>query len=1042
MDGIALTIGRRVLVLAGSAALVLSSPLARASSRPTDYDRVVNPHTIESWQADAGLPHNSVISLLPSRDGHLWVGTQEGLVRFDGFQFERIEGGALAGRAATINALAEGEDGVLWVGTATRGLIALREGESRAYGSADGLSQECILDLLASPDGTLWIGTCGGGLNRMKDGRISVMRKGDGLPGDFVRTLLEDSIGRLWIGTFDGLAEWDGETFRTYDESDGLLDREVFALAEAPAGVVWVGTRRGLNRIRGGVVTVVGAVRSEVNDLAAGPDGALWVGTRGLVRIFNDEARRFGTADGLTKEDVVSIATGNDGSLWVGTIGGGLNRLRAGFISTLGPREGLSHSLVSVLQEDEEGLWVGTWGGGLNLVQDDRVISVSPPDDPAWQRITTIFRDSRGALWVGRSGEGLTRRTPGGDSRTYTMEEGLSSNRTTAVAEDSDGSLLVGTVDGLDRLSGDHFEAVSIPYQPEHDMVHVLFPDSRGALWIGRDQGLIRKRGDRLERYTAEDGLADNKVYSLHEDASGSLWIGTAGGLSLYRDGVFSSITTSQGLCDGKVFWILEDDDERLWMSSNRGIFRVAKRDVEEVVAGRKERVPCRLFGRTAGMRAAECNGGLAPSGWRTRDGLLWFPTTEGVVALDPRADFEEPPAPRAKLEQVLVNRRLVEAEEESSWPRGSGEVEFQFSAVALLDPHRVRFRYRLSGFDEGWRETGDQRSARYTNLPAGDYSFRVSAAYEDGTWDSAGATLAFRLEPRFYQTRGFLAVTLGGLILAGASLAFLLIQRRRVRERKLTALIEERTHRLRETTERLDALNQRRSEFLAGISHELKTPLTLIMLYAETLLEKVDRPAAKREGYYRIIERETRRLTQLVERILDFSRIEEGVKTYRLERGDLTGMVTQSVQSYREYLSAQGREVELAADAELPPVRFDSEALANAVINLVDNAAKYSQAPTGIRVRVRGRGSSVTIEVSDEGAGIPPEEQERIFERFYRAAGQTRAGGYGIGLFLVRDIMQAHGGRVEVDSEPGCGSTFRLVLPVATDESAPEERR
>ncbi|MBD3867603.1 MAG: hypothetical protein IFK94_05710, partial [Acidobacteria bacterium] len=648
--------------------------------------------------------------------------------------------------------------------------------------------------------------------------------------------------------------------------------------------------------------------------------------------------------------------------------------------------------------------------------------------------ITSLFRDSKETLWVGTSGGGLRERLADGGFREYTKQDGLSSLLISAIGEDHAGVLWVGTADSLERWSGDRFVSVETPDSLDHNMVHVIFTDSRGDLWVGREWGLTRIGAGGMQVYGVEDGLASETVYALHEDERGDLWIGTTGGLSRYRDGAFVSLKRTDGLPDSGIYTMMEDDRDHLWMTANRGVIRIAKSQAESFWNGEIDKVRPALYGRSAGLRSTECSGGLQPAGFEDESGRLWFATVQGVVTIHP--DELGPPRqpPGVVLDRAFVDRRSVDLYSPVELRHGDGEMEFQYAAVSLMDASDIRFRYRLDGFDETWREVGSQQVARYTNVPPGHYRFRVAASHGAGSWAENEAVLEVGLLPRFYQTNTFLAVVILGALLAAGSGYTLWTRQARARRRRLESLVAERTRSLKEATRKLEGLTRRQSDFVSGISHELKTPLTLIRLYAETLLENVGSTQEKRIGYSRIIVREVERLTRLVDRVLDFSRIEHRVKRYELQDGDLAGTVVDTAGAYESYLKEAGFTIRLDVDRPVPIVRFDADAIAMAVINLLENAAKYSGGSKMIDLRVRSRNSSVVVEVQDQGVGIPEEEQERIFERFYRVASDPGSGDYGIGLFVVRDVVNAHDGRVEVDSEPGRGSTFRMIFPgVAT---------
>ena len=312
-------------------------------------------------------------------------------------------------------------------------------------------------------------------------------------------------------------------------------------------------------------------------------------------------------------------------------------------------------------------------------------------------------------------------------------------------------------------------------------------------MWVGTyGGGLARLQDGRFTTYTAKEGLGANFVLALYEDADGTLWIGTfGGGLSRLKDGRFASFTTREGLPDDVVFQILEDNEGRLWMSCDRGVFRVDKAELEAVAAGKATSVRSVLYDKADGMKSSQCNSGSQPAGCRSRDGTLWFPTTKGVVRIDPRKLIMNPRVPPVVVEEVFVDKKRVVPGTEARLPPGRGELELHYAALNFLIPERMRFRYRLEGFDHAWVEAGNRRTAYYTNIPPGPYRFRVIASNDEGVWNEEGAALNLRLAPHFHQTRWFYALCALGAVLAGAALYHLRVRGLKAREKELASRVD-----------------------------------------------------------------------------------------------------------------------------------------------------------------------------------------------------------------------------------------------------------
>ena len=792
----------------GLALLLVTAGAASA----LDPSRAITQYRYRSWNTRDGLPQSSVEAVVQTRDGYLWLGTQEGLARFDGLGFTVFD------RSNT------------------------RE-----------LRHNRVVALHEDRSSTLWIGTEGGGLTRLRAGVFQTFTVKHGLPSERVRELTSDASGKLWVGTDEGLVAWED------DHAAGsvlLAGDAVRALKCARDGAVWVGTRRGLFRAgaSGSVVAVAIPGEGSVSALWLDDDDTLWAGrTRGVARWHAGETSLLGPAAGLPGLNVEAIRRDRHGSLWVGTEGGGLARLRGSRFESFTTRDGLANDLVFRIAEDREGhLWIGMQDGGLARLSDSRFLTWTTREGLAGDVVWPVFGDREGALWVGTSSGGLSRMR-GGAIRPFTTRDGLASNSIQALAQDEAGALWIGTRGGglqrfsdgrftrfttRDGLPGDSVKALLADrdgglwvgtrgnglarrhggrfrgFGPadgfSSDTIHALLQDRSGAVWIGTNgQGLVRFSEGAFRAYTTRDGLSADIVNTLLEDADGTLWVGTyGGGLNRLRDGRFTAYTSAQGLFDDAIFSILDDGAGSLWMSCNKGIFRVARQELDALDRGELRSLQPRAYGVEDGMRNRECNGANHPSGWRGADGRLFFPTVEGLVEVDPKRLAGNQLGPPVVIGTLLVDGRPVPPRDGLDFRPGTESFEIQYAGLSFGVPERVRFRYRLEGLDRDWVDVGGRRSAYFTRIPPGEYRFRVTAANEDGVWSDEGASLSFRLRPHFYRTWWFTgAAALGAVdVFAGGSR----VRERRQRQREVTLvrLVEQRTRELEEANRRLERLS------------------------------------------------------------------------------------------------------------------------------------------------------------------------------------------------------------------------------------------
>ena len=787
-----------------------------ATANALDPRKAITQYSHQVWQAREGLPQNSIHAMLQTRDGYLWLGTQEGLVRFDGVQFTVFDRSNTPWMKSNyVQALFEDKDGALWVGTNGGGVTRWKNGfflTATTHQALAGDQVTCIYQDAAgavwigttaglskfvgrglSPEATppeirrgdiraiaedhlggLWVGTAGGDLFRRFEG-IWSPEKIKGLARNPVRALAHDRRGNLWIGTEgSGLARWSDGAVQLYSVSSGLSGNKILSIVEDRQGSLWVGTDgAGLSRLVHGewtsYTTRQGLSNGFVASLSEDREGSLWIGTHGggLNRFSDGSFTRYGSSEGLTYDDISTFLEARDGSLWIGTWGGGLNRLKDGVVQDYSSRQGLTYDEVSSISEGKDGaIWVGTWGGGLNVLRDGRFHASAAA--PRAEKVTCVMTDRDGALWVGTLGAGLSR-SVGGHTETFGAKEGLPNENVRAIVQASDGSYWVGTDGGLAHLSG----------------------------------GVFRK-------YGVADGLTSDAIYSLLLDRDGVLWVSTlGGGINRLREGRFETFTTEQGLFDSVVFQILDDDSGHLWMSSNRGVYRVSKSDLDAAATRRRRTVSWRLFGTADGMESSECNGGNQPAGIRTRDGRLWFPTLKGAVVVDPENLSNNSVPPPVQIEEVIADKQKLDPFREASVPPGTGSLEFHYAGLSFLAPQRVRFRYRLEGFDREWTEAGTRRAAYYTNVPPGRYQFHVTACNNDGVWNESGASFSFALAPHLWQTRWFFSLCAGAILFLATGLYRLRVQGLTRRKTELVRLVGERTRQFEEANQRLEQANR-----------------------------------------------------------------------------------------------------------------------------------------------------------------------------------------------------------------------------------------
>jgi diguanylate cyclase (GGDEF)-like protein len=805
LPGVSLS-GRRAIPLAASLLVVLVVP-----ARALDPSRTIAQYRHQAWNTKDGLPQSSVEAILQTRDGYLWLGTQEGLVRFDGVRFAVFDkSNTKALKANRVTALAEDRTGALWIGTEGGGLTRLHHGAFTTWREKEGLPADRVRAVVEDAAGVVWVGT-DRGLARMRDERVEAA----GLPGRYVQSLVSVRDGTVWVGLRDGsLLPIRGEQPGSTVPLPGT--GAVSALWPDPDNTIWVGRRDALVHVAPGTVRTFtareGLPGRSVLDLVRDRDGSLWVATEngGLARLRGDRFEVFTTREGLSNNMVQKVLEDREGNLWVGTQDGGLNRLADGKFVTWTTREGLAADIVWPVLGDREGnLWVGTSSGGLSRFRDGRFTNYTMRDGLSSNSIQALAEDAEGALWVGTRGGGLNRLKDGRWTH-WSTRDGLPSDSVTTLLPDRDGRLWIGMRDGLAWMERGRIELVG-GQGLQGEVAHFMHQDRRGDVWIATNgHGLVRYSGGAFSAYTTKEGLSSDIVNVVHEDEDGTLWVGTfGGGLNRLRDGWVDTWTTAEGLSDDAIFQILEDGRGNLWMSCNKGIFRVAKKELDEVARGERRTLEPVAYGELDGMRSQECNGANQPPGFKTADGRLFFPTIDGLVMVDPERMHTNRVPPPVVLEQVRANDVPVPLGASLDFPPDRESFEFHYTALALSVPERVRFRYKLENLDRDWVEAGTRRIAYYTRIPPGRYRFVVTAANEDGVWNETGTDVSFRLRPHFWRTGWFFALS---VVAVGATGVFgyrLRVRHLHRREELLVRLVEERTRQLEEANRTLERLSQ-----------------------------------------------------------------------------------------------------------------------------------------------------------------------------------------------------------------------------------------
>lgn len=1023
---------RRNARYAALAAMLLCAAAAWARNAwALDPHQNLRRYGYQSWQTDSGLPQNTVHAVVQTSDGFMWFATEAGLVRFDSVDFKVYTPKSEPQLASeVVYGLIEDRSGALWIGTAN-GVSRLSHGSFHAFPETAGTS---VWSLYQDHGGGIWA-LNSSGLSRLEGGRF-VNVPGIPLLDEHSR-MVEQTDGSLWLATTEGLfrsAPGNATYFTLAGRASPiqaiLLDRK---------GQVWAGTRGGIERCdRSGCGPFAPLASKDVSALAETPWGGVWAGGDSGLWFFDPDKsgtppRSYTTSDGLPSSRVNLLFPDREGAVWIGT-SGGIARLLNGKIESFTPREGFSSNIVLSVTEDREGnLWLGTESGGVDILRDRKFTTYTAGDGISDDHILSVTQDRSGTVWLGTDGGGLNHAEWGVVNKSgfeaLTTANGLSSNIILSIASAPDGDLWVGTPDGLDRMSGGKIKVFTSADGLADDFVRSLYFDAQGTLWIGTRRGLSQMRNGkfttwtaldglgsdlvgamvqareggmwigtlggltlmrngRFHNYSQSDGLSNRIITALHQDPDGTLWIGTdGGGLDRWRNGVFKVVRPEGAALPANVYGILADSEGNLWISSNEGIDRVNRNALNRYIDGAIASVPVKSYGVADGMKISQASSGGHPAAWRLEDGTLWFATLKGVATVDPAHLPVNRVPPLMAIESFSVDDQ---PEPERATPlkiaAGARRFVFDFAALSFAAPNKVRFRYKLDGFDHKWIDAGAQRSAYYTNLPPGHYTFEVMGTNNDGVWSAEPASLAFQLRPYFYQTIWFYVL----LILAAALLGYgAYLWRVRQVESRFNAVLEERNRIAREIHDTL-------AQGFVAVSVQLQIVGRTLSQSADTAREHLD---------------EAQELVRVG--LDDARRAIWELRSQNVESRDLASRILEIAErvtnssEIRTQVEVHGTYRPLPAHTESELLRIAQEALTN--------VARHAAA-TRVEIDLDFTRRHVRMTITDDGRGFAGEAP-------------SVAGGH-FGITGMSERAQQIGGRVTVTSKQGEGTRVRVEVP------------
>jgi PAS domain S-box-containing protein len=771
-------------------------------------------YATHTYDIGTGLPFNSAWPVIQTRDGYIWIATTAGLTRFDGARFVTYRVSDTPGLADNqIRALLEDDTGALWVGT-QRGLSRYWQGRMELIG----LSGIAITSILKDRTGRLWVATLEHGLWEYRDGKFAE-RKDPVIPVEQplhdVRSLFMDSTGRVWVWLRSrGMAFFEGDTLKLFNGFGAASDQGV-PMAETPSGTLWFGTEQGVFRLRDGQMRKYGVEQglgnAAIRHLYADSNGGIWASANKLYLLERPDAESFVTVP-VGVEYARWVMQDREGSIWVGTPTEGLWQVRSSAFRMVRPRDPLLDGNVRALAVDRAGAtWASLPNGGAVRMMPNGQTSVVETDGV----VSTICPAADGSVWLGTPASLRVWRD--GNQRVYPQFK-----RVYAIYQDRAGAIWIGAEEGggVVRYENGNFDSSYgaqirkvLPNKPPTVLARTFSEDAEGALYIGlvfRNSGVVKLKDGVITQYYSKQIFETSEVFSVYPDSGGNLWIGTRGkGLVLFSQGRWSNPDSFSIPFNDQVVTITEDNSGHLWIGTFKGILWAPKADLLAMARGERSSVVFRQAAASDGIRPAAVGSGIYgafPAAWKAGD-TIFFATQRGVAAVDTRmVSAISTVAPLIKIERVLRNDQALDTGTGVRLQAGTRTLTIDYTALSFVQPDRVLFRYRLEGHDTNWVEAGTRRTAYYTNLGPGTYTFRVTACNSDGVWNEAGASLAIAQEPFFYETVWFwcaAAIVLGLGVIAAFRLWTAALRRR---NEELERRIAERTAELAKSNETIRA--------------------------------------------------------------------------------------------------------------------------------------------------------------------------------------------------------------------------------------------